>query len=279
MKKVLVLGAGLVAGPLVNYLLEHGYHVTVASRTLSKAVTLIGGHSNGKALEFDITGGTDVSWSPNIAYFQEVFCRFLKKMDIEAEASIQRYGFYPKGGGRVLLRIHPGSIRPINLTERGRFIRYDVLSIASENLREARVAERQSDAAIGILGRKSESELREYVHSSSPGSSIHIHAHFENSVLGSTVLGKRGKPAEKVGEECARLLLEQVKTGACLDRWMADQILPYMALAQGRSQVSVAELTNHVKTSIWVIEKFLPVEFEVNEQAKNVLIECSVLKK
>ncbi|MFX0063064.1 MAG: saccharopine dehydrogenase C-terminal domain-containing protein [Candidatus Hermodarchaeota archaeon] len=55
MKKVLVLGAGLVAGPLVNYLLEHGYHVTVASRTLSKAETLIGGHSNGKALEFDIT--------------------------------------------------------------------------------------------------------------------------------------------------------------------------------------------------------------------------------
>ncbi|MFX1535389.1 MAG: saccharopine dehydrogenase C-terminal domain-containing protein [Promethearchaeota archaeon] len=55
MKKVLVLGAGLVAGPLVNYLLEHGYHVTVASRTLSKAEKLIGGHSNGKALEFDIT--------------------------------------------------------------------------------------------------------------------------------------------------------------------------------------------------------------------------------
>lgn len=230
-----------------------------------------------KAIEFDITGGTDVAWSPNISYFQEVFCGFLKRMGIEAEASIQSYGFYPRGGGRVLLRIHPSRLRPLELTERRRFTRYDVISIASENLRQARVAERQSDAAIEILGRKSEIELCEYVKTSSPGSSIHIHAHFENSTLGATVLGERGKPSEKVGEECANLLKKQVETGACLDRWMADQILPYMALSQGKSRVSVAEFTNHAKTSIWVIEKFLPVKFNAKEQGKNFIVECSEL--
>ncbi len=35
-KKVLVLGAGMVAGPLVRYLLDHGFKVNVASRTVSK---------------------------------------------------------------------------------------------------------------------------------------------------------------------------------------------------------------------------------------------------
>jgi saccharopine dehydrogenase-like NADP-dependent oxidoreductase len=52
MKKVLVLGAGLVARPLVRYLLETaGYRVTVASRTVSKAEKLIAGHANGRALQ------------------------------------------------------------------------------------------------------------------------------------------------------------------------------------------------------------------------------------
>ncbi|RLI60871.1 MAG: NAD(P)-dependent oxidoreductase, partial [Promethearchaeia archaeon] len=37
MKKVLLFGAGLVAGPTVQYLLDHGFDVSVASRTVSKA--------------------------------------------------------------------------------------------------------------------------------------------------------------------------------------------------------------------------------------------------
>ena len=47
MKKVLVLGAGLVSKPLVRYLLDHNFHVTIASRTKSKADKLIDGHPNG----------------------------------------------------------------------------------------------------------------------------------------------------------------------------------------------------------------------------------------
>ncbi len=54
MKKILVLGAGLVTGPLVRYLLDKGYHVTVASRTVDKAKKLVGGHPNGEAIAYDI---------------------------------------------------------------------------------------------------------------------------------------------------------------------------------------------------------------------------------
>lgn len=232
-----------------------------------------------RPLEFEVTGGTDVAWSPSVTYFQEVFCRFLRKMNIEVDASTQGYGFYPKGGGRALLRVQPGNLRPLNLTESGRLIRYDVLSIASESLRQARVSERQTDAAIKILGRRSERELCEYVQSQSPGSSIHAHAHFDNTILGATVLGKRGTPAERVGEDCARLLQEQVKSGACLDRWMADQILPYMALAPGSSTVSVSELTNHARTTMWVTERFLPVRFETRESGNHFIISSEPLQE
>ncbi len=54
MKKVLVLGAGLVVKPLVVYLLDHGFGVTLASRTVSKAVSMIDGHPNGVALEWTV---------------------------------------------------------------------------------------------------------------------------------------------------------------------------------------------------------------------------------
>lgn len=55
MKNVLVLGAGLVAGPLVRHLLDHDYEVTVASRTLGKAEALVNQHPHGRAIQFDIT--------------------------------------------------------------------------------------------------------------------------------------------------------------------------------------------------------------------------------
>jgi saccharopine dehydrogenase (NADP+, L-glutamate forming) len=55
MKKVLIFGAGMVAGPPVNYLLERNFQVTVASRTIAKAEALINNHKNGVAKAFDIT--------------------------------------------------------------------------------------------------------------------------------------------------------------------------------------------------------------------------------
>ncbi|MFX1403007.1 MAG: saccharopine dehydrogenase C-terminal domain-containing protein [Promethearchaeota archaeon] len=55
MQHVLVLGAGLVARPFVRYMLKHDYQVTIASRTVSKAMNLIGDYPNGEARAFDIS--------------------------------------------------------------------------------------------------------------------------------------------------------------------------------------------------------------------------------
>jgi saccharopine dehydrogenase-like NADP-dependent oxidoreductase len=54
MKNVLVLGAGLVTKPLVDYLLQHGYRLTCASRTVAKAEALVDGHPNGSAHELNL---------------------------------------------------------------------------------------------------------------------------------------------------------------------------------------------------------------------------------
>jgi saccharopine dehydrogenase (NADP+, L-glutamate forming) len=59
MKRVLILGAGLVTGPIVSYLLDKGYHVTVANRTVSKAQKLVSDHPHGEAVAFDIEADHD----------------------------------------------------------------------------------------------------------------------------------------------------------------------------------------------------------------------------
>jgi RNA 3'-phosphate cyclase len=221
-----------------------------------------------KDVELEITGGTDVQWSPNIEYFQEVFCRNVKRMGIEIESEIVKYGFYPKGGGKVKVRIKPcQKLKSLSMIERGSVNRYDVRSIASKSLEKSKVAERQIEGAKKIIP-KFDCEYFEYVDTLSPGSTTHIHAHCDNSELGATVYGELGKPAEKVGEECAKNLMKQINSNACLDEHMTDQILPYLALAGG--SVSVAEITNHCKTNMWVIEKFLPVKFEIKDKVVSV---------
>ncbi len=54
MKKILILGAGMVVKPIVTYLLERNHLVTVATRTKSKAEAMIDNHPNGKAMAWTV---------------------------------------------------------------------------------------------------------------------------------------------------------------------------------------------------------------------------------
>lgn len=223
----------------------------------------------------EITGGTDVHWSPTTTYFQHIFCDFLKNMDIDIYIETLKHGFYPKGGGKIKVIIKPcKKLKPLNLTKRGSLKRIDIWSIASENLKKAKVAERQVEGTKRALKMDFENVNIKYVSSLSAGSSVHVHAHYENCKLGATAIGKLGKPAEKVGEEAGKHLKKQIDSNACLDEHMADQILPFMALTSN-SKVSVAKITNHVKTNIWVIEKFLSVKFGINKN--NKIISCQMV--
>ncbi len=61
MQKILVLGAGMVAGPLIRYLLDHGYGLTVTSLVLEDAVKLVGDDPHGQALQLDLEDGESLS--------------------------------------------------------------------------------------------------------------------------------------------------------------------------------------------------------------------------
>jgi len=212
-------------------------------------------------------GATDTFFSPTLDYCQGVFLKILEKMGIKAEVNVLKRGYYPEGGAKVETTIFPAKLKPLRLTERGKLNKILALSGASEFLKDKKLAERQLAGVREILGKLKlpAEEKVEYYHTQCPGSQICLAAVFEHTIIGTDGLGRLDKRAEDVGQEAALELLQEQKNQGCLDKHLADQILPYLALAPGKSQVAVSEITNHAKTNIWVIEKFLKGEFGIKD--------------
>jgi len=212
-------------------------------------------------------GATDNFFSPSFDYFQYIFLKILEKMKGRVEIKILKRGYYPEGWAKVEATIYPSELKSFNLIKKGPLKKILVLSGASDTLRDKKVAERQIAGTREILGklRLPIEERVEYYSTQCPGSQICLVAEFENTVIGSDNLGKLEKRAEDVGKEAALELLKESKSEACLDRHLADQILPYLALAKNKSSITVSEITNHCKTNIWVVEKFLEGKFETKD--------------
>ncbi|MEM5798567.1 MAG: RNA 3'-terminal phosphate cyclase [Candidatus Aenigmatarchaeota archaeon] len=231
-------------------------------------------------VEIVINGGADFGkFAPPIPWLQAVLLPLLKKMGYEIEINSIRSGFYPKGGAITKIDITPVSkLSPIFLIEQGKFSFVKGISVAAQQLKQRMVAERQAVAASKFIekeaGLKSKIDCA-YVEAANPGSGIVLWAETDSgAVLGSSEVGQIGITAEQVGQSAAKSLIDDAKTGACIDRHAADQILPFLALANGKSIITVPQLTSHAKTNMWVIKKFLNVDFSIFGE-KPVRIECT----
>jgi RNA 3'-terminal phosphate cyclase (ATP) len=207
-------------------------------------------------------GGTDVKWSPSIDYLRCVFLPLIGKFGCRSTVELACRGYYPAGGGKVIVEIMPSKLQKTELLKRGKIASVKGSSHAHLGLKGAKVAERQvrgAEYAIrNDLPDKGFSEgiaiLQEYVNTLSYGSGITLWAGTENSIIGADALGEKGRRAEDVGMDAGRKLIEDISSNAALDRYMADQIIPYLALAGGT--VSVSEISGHAKSNIDVVNAF-----------------------
>ena len=222
-----------------------------------------------------VTGGTDVPWSPTIDYVREVLVWFLRKLGLKITINLHRRGHYPKGGGRVEVVVEdpPGYIESLELLERGDIVRFELRSHCV-NLPQ-HVCERQAPSAERVIksyysNAEVKVELEPRSDGLGTGSGLTVWSHTTYSVLGADSLGERGKRAEVVGEEAARKLIEDLSMKAALDRFMSDMIIPFLALAKGRSIVTGARLTLHAVTNIEVVRLLLPeasIQYEGREES------------
>jgi len=227
-----------------------------------------------------IRGGTDVPWAPTIGYCQEVTLPVLSQMGYAGEVTLTKRGYFPRGGGEVSVELKRADLSPVQLPEPGQIRMIQGRSHAAEALKQRRVAERQQEEAMaGLkkLGVPCEIAV-EYGPAASPGWGIYLWALVKNMVLGANALGARGKKAEAVGEEAASALIRQLNAGAALDEWMGDQILPFVAVAGGESTISIARITDHLRTNLWVINHFLPLETQIKEEKNRAIVTLRCLQ-
>ncbi|MEZ0393577.1 MAG: RNA 3'-terminal phosphate cyclase [Desulfurococcaceae archaeon] len=211
----------------------------------------------------EISGGTDVRWSPPIDYLRTVFVHNIALMGATVRIDVVRRGYYPRGGGLVEARVEPLSqpLAPIEAVGGGRPLFVRGISHAANLPRH--VAERQASSAREILARElglnpeiQVEHVPRALHTS-PGSGIVLYAELPSrTMIGADSLGERGKPAEAVGGEAAKLLVEEARSGAAFDRHMGDMLVPYMFLAAGKSRIDVSSLTLHTLTAIEISKMF-----------------------
>ncbi len=235
---------------------------------------------------FDITGGTDVNWSPPIDYLRHVTLPALALAGCGVAIEVLRRGYYPRGGGQIRAVITPSRISGVD------FDRNDanmVYGCSHASRLPEHVAKRQRDAAATRLEEHGYAANIVTEHdpaaakgskdgrggkgsrggSGSTGSGITLWS----GLMGGSALGERGKPAEVVGSDAADRIIMELDSGASVDVYLADQLIPYMAIARSGS-FTVRELSLHTKTNIRVCEQFTDAEFEIESVDQNIRVAC-----
>jgi RNA 3'-phosphate cyclase len=239
---------------------------TAGSITLVLQVLMIVAPFCSHSVKTNVTGGTNVAWSPPIDYLQNVLLPRLMQMGYSGTINVKKRGYYPRGGGYVVADLHPRNrLNPITLIPSK--TEPQITGISHCGALPQHVASRQAKAATQFLSQAGISQVNiriEQYNTTCPGSGISLWTIGEtNRILGSDSLGRRELRAEKVGQQGAETLINELKTGAPVDRHQADMLIPYTAIANGKSTFQVSELTQHTVTNIYVIEQFLNVKFNV----------------
>jgi RNA 3'-terminal phosphate cyclase (ATP) len=241
---------------------EYSWDIGTAGSTTMMAQTLLPlACLARKPSKFRLEGGVFQDFAPSAYHMKFVLLPFLKKMGVRAELDIIRPGYVPRGGGIIEIRVEPvGKLQPLNLAEQGKIVSIKGIALSS-HLKEKKVSQRMDAECQRVLssyGYKAEIDKIEDESSLQEGAALAIYA--ETSLgnrIGSDRAGRPGRSSEFIGRYVAERFIEDVETGAVVDRYIADQLIIYAGLAEGVTRYSVPCITEHVETNLWLIEEFV----------------------
>jgi RNA 3'-terminal phosphate cyclase (ATP) len=247
--------------------------VTLILQTILLPLALASGDS-----VVTLKGGTHLPWSPPITYIEQVYLPILNQMGVRARVQVRAWGWYPRGGGEVELRITGGGnsaaspLRGIQLLERGALQQVRGLAVATEL--PSHIPQRMASRAENLL---QQAHLKAKVQpvrerGVGPGTGIFLTAEYECSRTGFGALGELGVPAERVAEMAVQELLDFHASGVPVDQFLADQLLLPATLAAEASQYRVGEISTHLTTNAWVIEQFGLARIEIDQDAQIVTV-------
>lgn len=243
---------------------------TLVLQALMPAAVFAGG-----SFHVEIRGGTNNPMAPPIDFLQRVLVPTLRRMNVSCEVVLVRRGFYPRGQGIVRLSVNPLRVlSSILIEDFGEVTRISGISYSSRlpNHITARMAESANDLLQEAQYGSADFELEMLDRDDSrcafdPGCGIAIFAELSSgAILSGDALGAPGKPAEEVGAEAAKNLVDQLRTRSPVDKHLGDQLVVWASLAEGESRLKVTELTLHTLTAAEISRRIAGAEFKIEGQ-------------
>ena len=227
---------------------------------------MLASKNHDKPVHMDIMGGTNVMWAPPIDSYKHVLFPLMKRMGIEADLKIIQRGLYPEGGGRVVVDMHPiGDIKPLYIENMGALKKIRGTCFV-QNL-PGWLVDQMIEGCMTSLGDMDvDIEIERIEEGISRGAGMTLAAEYENGIIGSNVLTSKNHPAKQAGIDVANDLLTIMNSGSTMDVHTADQLLPYLAMADGDSAFSVSRISRHLLSQMDTLETFLDVKFGVERR-------------
>jgi len=214
----------------------------------------------GAPSEVTLVGGTHVTASPCFHFLDTTWRTYLERLGLRLSLRMQHPGFYPRGGGVVVAHIQPAPrLRGVTLRQRGEVTVRGFSAVAGLPDHIARRQARRAAFRMEQFG--VEADVRQEEWEGGPGSVLGLVVDTEPAPALFFGLGARGKPAEAVADEAADQAIAYLRTApAAVDAHSADQLVLPLALAEGPSEYTIAEVTQHLLTNVAVIRRFVERE-------------------
>lgn len=211
--------------------------------------------------ELVIEGGTHARWAPPFEFLARAFVPALERSGARIEATLERHGFYPAGGGVLRVRVEPtAEPRGFAMHERGGIVRRAVeITIAKL---PGSIARRELEVLRTKLGwDASPAAIRTVNDSIGPGNAIILDIESEHAREICCTLGEHGKRAESVAADAVDLAREYLAAQVPVGRHLADQLMVPMAVLAARTGsacgFTTMALSRHARTNSDIVAAFL----------------------
>ncbi|MCA9062419.1 MAG: RNA 3'-terminal phosphate cyclase [Planctomycetaceae bacterium] len=217
--------------------------------------------------EIVLQGGTHNQWAPPFDFLESVYLPLLNRMGPQVSVRLERHGFYPAGGGRIVASIQPNPVlQGFDLMDRGAIqSRHGTVLIT--NL-PAGIARREADLLVRRLSLDPRDVRLEQLQTPGPGNVVLVRIESEHVTELFTGFGRVGASAETVAREVVRFVRRYLAAEVPVGEFLADQLLLPLSLSAAQpaddglvrgGRFRTQPPSRHAMTHIDILQKLLPV--------------------